>query len=74
MSRALEGDDIVDDLLRFLTTARGGPIEEEVFVALPERGYGTRASTVVVASSDGAIDFTERSDGAEARFRLRSPS
>jgi len=47
MSRALEGD-VVDDLLRFLTTPRGGPIEEEVFVSLPHRGYGTRSSTVVV--------------------------
>jgi len=47
MSRALEGD-VVDDLLHFLATPRGGPIEEEVFVSLPEHGYGTRSSTVVV--------------------------
>lgn len=52
MSRALEGDDVVSDLLRFLTTPRGGPIEEEVFVALPDRGYGTRSSTVVAMTND----------------------
>ncbi|MEA2415693.1 MAG: hypothetical protein QOI58_2350 [Thermoanaerobaculia bacterium] len=51
MSRALEGDVVLDDLLRFLTTPRGGPIEEEVFVALPDRGYGTRSSTVVVMTN-----------------------
>ena len=68
--------------MRFLTTPRGGKsvlsgsegIESEVFVSIPEMGYGTRASTVVMASADGAIDFIERSGGAEARFRLRSPS
>jgi len=49
MSAALQGD-LADDLMHFLITPRGGPIEEEVFVALPERGYGTRSSTVVVMS------------------------
>jgi uncharacterized protein with NRDE domain len=47
MSCALEGD-VVNDLLHFLITPRGGPIEEEVFVSLPDRGYGTRSSTVIV--------------------------
>jgi uncharacterized protein with NRDE domain len=51
MTRALEGD-VIDGLMRFLTTSRGGPIEEEVFVALPDRGYGTRASTVVVMTGE----------------------
>jgi uncharacterized protein with NRDE domain len=51
MTRALEGD-LADDLMRFLTTARGGPIEEEVFVSLPDRGYGTRSSTVVVMTEE----------------------
>lgn len=55
MSRALEGDVVVDDLLRFLTTPRGGPIEEEVFVALPDRGYGTRSSTVVAMTNDAIV-------------------
>jgi uncharacterized protein with NRDE domain len=49
MSRALKGE-VINDLLRFLTTPLGGPIEEEVFVSLPEHGYGTRSSTVVVMS------------------------
>jgi uncharacterized protein with NRDE domain len=54
MALALEGD-VVDDLLRFLTTPRGGPIEEEIFVALPDRGYGTRSSTVVVMTNDEIV-------------------
>jgi uncharacterized protein with NRDE domain len=60
MSRALEGDDVVDDLLHFLITPRGGPIEDEVFVALPDRGYGTRSSTVVVMTHDEVL-IKERS-------------
>jgi uncharacterized protein with NRDE domain len=43
---------LIDDLMRFLTTPRGGPIEQEVFVSLPDRGYGTRSSTVIVISED----------------------
>jgi uncharacterized protein with NRDE domain len=82
MAGALASDDIEAELMRFLTTPRGGPpalsgaegIESEVFVSIPERGYGTRASTVVIAAADGTIDFIERSGGAEGRFRLRSPS
>src|SRR5262249_34973202 len=71
MERALASDDIEAELMRFLTTPRGVPIESEVFVSVPEMGYGTRSSTVVIASSDGALDFIERSGEAEARFRLR---
>jgi uncharacterized protein with NRDE domain len=47
MAAALEGH-LLDDLMHFLTTPRGGPIENEVFVSLPDRGYGTRSSTVVM--------------------------
>ncbi len=54
MARALDGD-LVDELMHFLTTPRGGPIEEEIFVALPERGYGTRSSTVVVMIKDEIV-------------------
>jgi uncharacterized protein with NRDE domain len=54
MTRALEGD-LIDDLMLFLTTPRGGPIEEEVFVSLPERGYGTRSSTVVVITGSEIV-------------------
>jgi uncharacterized protein with NRDE domain len=71
MEHALASDDIEEELMRFLTTPRGGPIENEVFVSIPEMGYGTRSSTVVVAKPDGAIDFIERTAGAAARFRLR---
>jgi uncharacterized protein with NRDE domain len=74
MARALQSDDLEGDLMRFLTTPRGAPVESEVFVSLPEMGYGTRASTVIIADADGAIDFTERTAEGEARFRLRSPS
>ena len=74
MERALASNDIEVELMRFLTTPRGGPIENEVFVSIPEMGYGTRASTVVIATADGAIDFIEQSAGAAARFRLRSQS
>lgn len=54
MTQALEAP-LIDDLMRFLTTPRGGPIEEEVFVALPERGYGTRSSTVVVMTDEEIV-------------------
>lgn len=74
MQRALASDDVKAELMRFLTTPRGGPIENEVFVSVPEMGYGTRASTVVLAGEDGAIDFTERSAAGEARFQSPSPS
>ena len=74
MERALASDDIKEELMRFLTTPRGGPIENEVFVALPEMGYGTRSSTVVLVAADGVIDFTERSGAGEARFQSPSRS
>jgi uncharacterized protein with NRDE domain len=59
MAAALNGD-VVDDLMRFLTTSCGGPIEEEVFVSLPDRGYGTRSSTVVLITRD-EIEIREMS-------------
>ncbi|MEK6371733.1 MAG: NRDE family protein [Acidobacteriota bacterium] len=71
MERALASDNLEEELMRFLTTPRGGPIESEVFVAIPEMGYGTRASTVVIASADGTLDFTEQTAAAATRFRLR---
>jgi len=63
-------------LLDFLTTRRGVPIEQEVFVAVPERGYGTRSSTVIVVDENGAVTFIERAapSGAEVRWRLPSRS
>jgi uncharacterized protein with NRDE domain len=74
MERALASDHIKEELMRFLTTPRGGAIENEVFVSLPERRYGTRSSTVVLVDADGVIDFTERSAAGEARFRSPSRS
>ena len=65
-----------ETLLDFLTTRRGGPIEQEVFVAIPERGYGTRSSTVIVVDQRGGVDFIERAapSGGEVRWRLPSRS
>jgi uncharacterized protein with NRDE domain len=54
MAKALEGQ-IADDLMRFLTTPRGGSIENEIFVSLPEHGYGTRSSTVVVMTGEEIV-------------------
>ncbi|HXH41222.1 MAG TPA: NRDE family protein [Thermoanaerobaculia bacterium] len=54
MFQALEGD-LAGDLMRFLTTPRGGAIEEEVFVSLPAHGYGTRSSTVMVMTEDEIV-------------------
>ncbi|HEX9458018.1 MAG TPA: NRDE family protein [Thermoanaerobaculia bacterium] len=54
MAKSLEGR-IADDLMRFLTTPRGGPIENEIFVSLPEHGYGTRSSTVVVMTEEEIV-------------------
>ncbi|HEV2718817.1 MAG TPA: NRDE family protein, partial [Thermoanaerobaculia bacterium] len=65
-----------EQLLDFLTTRRGGAIEQEVFVVAPEHGYGTRSSTVITVDRAGAVTFIERAapGGAEARWRLPSPS
>lgn len=62
MQRAIQNDDaesLIDVLLQFLTTSRGtDSVESEVFI----RGdrYGTRASTVIVATPD-EIFFAEQS-------------
>ena len=58
-----------DKLLDFLTTRRGGPLEEEVFVVSPV--YGTRSSTVIAVDQDGAVDFIERAAPGGAEVRLR---
>lgn len=63
---------LVDDLMRFLTTPRGGPIEQEVFVSLPDRGYGTRSSTVIVMTEDGiAIREMSHPSGKVIALSLR---
>lgn len=63
---------LVDELMRFLTTPRGGPIEQEVFVSLPDRGYGTRSSTVIVMTEDEiAIREMSHPGGAVVALNLR---
>lgn len=58
VQRALDSDDITNELLHFLTTPRGsGAVESEVFIKGEQ--YGTRASTVIVAR-DGQVSFVER--------------
>jgi uncharacterized protein with NRDE domain len=77
MSRHSAPDALADDLLGFLSTPRGKPIEAEVFVHTPL--YGTRSSTVIIEESDGAILFVEQNydatgarDGDARRFRFPS--
>lgn len=56
-----DADAIVDELLRFLATPRHtGQIESEAFIAGDR--YGTRASTVIVATND-AVTFAEQNFG-----------
>lgn len=70
-----DADTIVDTLLRFLATPRGtASVETEVFIAGDR--YGTRASTVIVATPN-AITFAEQNfgpggiaSGATRRFNL----
>jgi uncharacterized protein with NRDE domain len=45
-------------LLDFLTTRRGGPLEQEVFVV--STAYGTRSSTVITVDGNGVVDVVER--------------
>jgi uncharacterized protein with NRDE domain len=61
--RAPEANAVAEELLAFLTTPRGSAVESEVFVGLPERGYGTRASTVVLVDAAGDVVLRERAGG-----------
>lgn len=58
---------IADELLTFLSTPRGVNVEEEIFVSFPERGYGTRSSTVVIVDAAGGVLLRERSHPAASR-------
>jgi uncharacterized protein with NRDE domain len=67
-------DNLANDLLQFLSTPRGMPIESEVFVT--SSAYGTRSSTVIIRDADGGILFVEQNygprgvrDGAAVRFQ-----
>ncbi|HEX9406685.1 MAG TPA: NRDE family protein, partial [Thermoanaerobaculia bacterium] len=68
-------EDLADDLLGFLSTRRGGPIEREIFVTSPS--YGTRSSTVILCDAFGDFLFVEQNysasgvrDGKPLRYRL----
>lgn len=71
MTRALTQQNvtaITDELLAFLTTSRGtGTVESEVFI-VSER-YGTRSSTVIVATTEEIL-FTEMSRGERREFGI----
>lgn len=58
MRNALSSDSITEELLQFVTTSRNAAsVESEVFITSAH--YGTRASTVIVATGE-AISFIER--------------
>lgn len=60
VQRALTSEAMADELMRFLTTPRNtGSVENEVFIE--SELYGTRASTVIVASGD-SISFVEQQE------------
>ena len=65
---------IAAELLDFLSTPRGTAMESEVFVAVPERGYGTRSSTVVLVNSRGEVVLRERSWPEGSATTLVSPA
>ena len=72
MARARASDDIDEQLLDFLKRPRSsGSVESEVFIQGDR--YGTRASTVIVATAD-ELRFIEEVPGAPpARWALRRP-
>jgi len=79
IQRNKSADDLADDLLCFLSTPRGAPIDREVFVT--SSAYGTRSSTVIIIDADGEVLFVEQNyglkgvrDGAAVRFQLPSRS
>jgi uncharacterized protein with NRDE domain len=72
LAHAAGVDALTARLLDFLTTRRGGPLEQEVFVVSP--GYGTRSSTAIVVDREGTVALTERAAPVEGEVRLRLPS
>jgi len=61
MDRNEDPEDLSTELLDFLATSRGGPVEREVFVTSPE--YGTRSSTVIIGDIFGDFLFVEQNFG-----------
>ncbi len=79
IERHENADELASDLLQFLSTPRGAPIESEVFVSL--NAYGTRSSTVIILDANGEAHFAEQNfratgarDGDAVHFRLLSRS
>jgi len=62
VARNETADDLANDILQFLGSSRGGPIEREVFVKSP--AYGTRSSTVILCDAFGDFLFAEQNFGA----------
>lgn len=63
IERSETADELANDLLQFLGTPRGGPIEREVFVTSPS--YGTRSSTVIVCDAFSDFLFAEQNFGPD---------
>ena len=61
IDRNEEAEELANELLHFLATSRGGPIEREVFVTSPE--YGTRSSTVIICDVFSDYLFVEQNFG-----------
>ena len=57
---AHDPETMASELLAFLSTPSGVPVESEVFVSFPDRGYGTRSSTVVIVNDRGEVTLHER--------------
>jgi len=71
MENANDPNGLAEELLAFLGTQTGEAIESEIFVAVPERGYGTRSSTAVIIGADNEIFFRERNwPGGETISRI----
>jgi uncharacterized protein with NRDE domain len=75
IDRNEEADELANELLQFLSTPRGGPIESEVFVTSP--AYGTRSSTVIICDVFGDYLLVEQNfgpggtrDGEALRYRF----
>jgi uncharacterized protein with NRDE domain len=74
INRYDDAEALANDLLQFLSTSRGAPIDSEVFVT--SSAYGTRSSTVIVGDLFLEQNYGPRGvrDGDVARFRLPSRS
>ena len=65
IERNASAADLANDLLCFLSTPRGAPIDREVFVT--SSAYGTRSSSVIIIDASGSGLFVEQNYGAGGR-------